>query len=330
MATNDVNLQVINSMTQDKMNSLKDADGKIPSLANQIIATDEEDANFSCLRTEVIYDRLDPNKNLNKPDGIMGNVNVVIDLSKYAYIEVVPEIYNRESLNTGGWSGMYKLDLTTKKPNDSWNVAGYSSAYADDAQSSDINKVAWNFSLFYQASSKTFKWLIEFGGTSYNQNSECFISKIYGVLKEPAMIYTGAELHEGDGISINNGVVSQTIIPKARYIGGVGGGRSFTGTSYSTVQTATVTTKGGRLFIYANSQMYINANIAYLNICVDGTTYGEAYTNRQSMGTIAVSAITEELSAGVHTVLLRVRGQQSGNKITLPEYNGGSFVVVEV
>lgn len=208
MATNDVNLQVINSMTQDKMNSLKDADGKIPSLANQIIMTDEEDANSSCLRTEVIYDRLDPNKNLNKPDGIMGNVNVVIDLSKYAYIEVVPEIYNRASLNTGGWSGMYKLDLTTKKPSDSWNIAGYSSAYADDAQSSDINKVTWNFSLFYQASSKTFKWLIEFGGTSYNQNSECFISKIYGVLKEPAMIYTGAELFEGNGIKIENGVIS--------------------------------------------------------------------------------------------------------------------------
>lgn len=44
MATNDVNLQVINSMTEEQMNSLKDANGKIPSLVNQIIMTDDENS----------------------------------------------------------------------------------------------------------------------------------------------------------------------------------------------------------------------------------------------------------------------------------------------
>lgn len=65
MATNDVDLQVINSMTQDKMDSLKDADGKIPSLANQLIMTYEDDADSSQLRAEVVYDKASPDISKN-------------------------------------------------------------------------------------------------------------------------------------------------------------------------------------------------------------------------------------------------------------------------
>ena len=41
MAT-DVNLQIINSMTQEQMQSLKDSNGKIPSLANQLVMTEDD------------------------------------------------------------------------------------------------------------------------------------------------------------------------------------------------------------------------------------------------------------------------------------------------
>lgn len=42
MATTDNNLQVINSMTESQLDSLKDSNGKIPDLANQLIMTDDD------------------------------------------------------------------------------------------------------------------------------------------------------------------------------------------------------------------------------------------------------------------------------------------------
>lgn len=44
MATTDNNLQVINSMTEEMLSSLKDSSGKIPSLANQLVMTDDENS----------------------------------------------------------------------------------------------------------------------------------------------------------------------------------------------------------------------------------------------------------------------------------------------
>lgn len=39
MAQNDTSLQVINSMTEQKLDSLKNSEGKVPELANQLIMT---------------------------------------------------------------------------------------------------------------------------------------------------------------------------------------------------------------------------------------------------------------------------------------------------
>lgn len=44
MSTTDNNLQVINSMTEDQLTSLKNSEGKIPSLANQLIMTEGVEA----------------------------------------------------------------------------------------------------------------------------------------------------------------------------------------------------------------------------------------------------------------------------------------------
>lgn len=58
MATTDNNLQVINSMTEEMMNSLKDSNGKIPSLANQLVMTDDE--NSSHLQYTRLWDNPAP------------------------------------------------------------------------------------------------------------------------------------------------------------------------------------------------------------------------------------------------------------------------------
>lgn len=39
MAQNDTSLQIINSMTEQKLDSLKNSEGKVPELANQLIMT---------------------------------------------------------------------------------------------------------------------------------------------------------------------------------------------------------------------------------------------------------------------------------------------------
>lgn len=47
MATTDNSLQVINSMTESQLDSLKDSNGKIPDLANQLIMTEDEASGIS-------------------------------------------------------------------------------------------------------------------------------------------------------------------------------------------------------------------------------------------------------------------------------------------
>lgn len=201
----------VRQMSQSKFESMKNASGKVPDLANQIVMTNSEDSSISCLRTDVVYDMTSSDANINwgYPNGIQGNVPVTKDLTKYQYLDFVLTIYPTNSTNTGGWSGVYRLDLTTKKSSDNWCVAGYSSAYADSAGGiGNINAETWKFALYYDVVNKIVKWFIRFTNTSYNNNTSCFISKIYGVLKTPSMIYTGDALTAGNGISIANGVIS--------------------------------------------------------------------------------------------------------------------------
>ena len=76
----------VRQMSQSKFNSMKNASGKIPDLANQIVMTDSEDANISCLRTEVVYDMTSSDANINwgYTSGIQNNITVTgKDFSKY-------------------------------------------------------------------------------------------------------------------------------------------------------------------------------------------------------------------------------------------------------
>lgn len=214
MALNPTDIDVTNQfiithMTEEQLKELEESTEGLPD--NSIITTNDLDENISYMRSEIAYDASssEPALNWGYPSGIQGNVAVTKDLTKYQYLDFVLTIYPTSSTNTGGWSGVYRLDLTTKKSSDNWCVAGYSAAYADSVGGiGNINAETWNFALYYDVVNKIVKWFIRFTNTSYNNNTSCFISKIYGVLKEPAMIYTGTELYEGNGININSGVIS--------------------------------------------------------------------------------------------------------------------------
>ena len=212
MATNDVNLQVINSMTQAKMNSLKDADGKIPSLANQIIMTDEEDTSLSQFRTEPIYDMYsnDDNLNKNRKTGIFsGTWNVFTIDAKYSGIRVYACLANKHTV--------FDCDLDLIKN-------GTVSEVTATGISKNQNTSGNNAYMLYGCNitigsnlSFTVREIFAYNGvadsySSYtSSDTTYFVYKVEGILKEPAMIYTGAELHEGNGISIENGVVG--IVP---------------------------------------------------------------------------------------------------------------------
>ena len=76
----------VRQMSQSKFNSMKNASGKIPDLANQIVMTNSEDTNTSCLRTEVVYDMTssDASKNWGYTSGIYSNTTVSNkDFSKF-------------------------------------------------------------------------------------------------------------------------------------------------------------------------------------------------------------------------------------------------------
>ena len=195
MATNDVNLQVINSMTQEQMQSLKDSDGKIPSLANQLIMTDEEDVNLSQLRTKVLWENPNPTVSFNTSTTIsLGSENYGYLLIEYmAY----PTIYASMIVpfKEGEGSIYYSLSDTSTS----------------------------NSTYFVQLGQRKFTInssnQIKFGDGYWVNHSEKLLlnnymipTKITGILKQPAMVYTGAELHEGNGISIENGVISASNI----------------------------------------------------------------------------------------------------------------------
>lgn len=213
MATNDVNLQVINSMTQDKMNSLKDANGKIPSLANQLIMTNEEDVNLSQMRIEVVYnkDSSDSNINWGYASGIQGSTSAITkDLSKFKMLFVYYQCYFANSANTGGNANCLMLDL--ERINENHSIASNEVAYFTNG--SPNSTARFSFQARYNHSSKALNFLFGYQANAELNNGQYFVYKIEGILKEPAMIYTGAELHEGNGISIENGVISRATTKK--------------------------------------------------------------------------------------------------------------------
>lgn len=158
--------------------------------------------NLDCLRTEVVYDMTssDVNKNWGYTSGIQGGVTVSgKDFSKYKVLRVYVNY-----ANTITQIGDIDMNLLVDNT--------YRVAQRCGTQS--ISNANFYFSNSYVNNSKT---SFTHDGVGYisgttinlrNSNGDYIVYKIEGVLKEPAMIYTGAELYEGSGIKINNGTIS--------------------------------------------------------------------------------------------------------------------------
>ena len=183
----------VRQMSQSKFNSMKNANGKIPDLANQIVMTNSEDSNISCLRTEVVYDMTssDASKNWGYPNGIGTGVTINKDFSKYDFLVCEYLSYNNSIV------GFCDLSQPTVPSDTTGRYILYAVAYIGNAYSELIGVIDLNKSSL----------------TTYLPGSGALavkIAKIYGVLKTPSMIYTGDELIAGNGISIANSVISSS------------------------------------------------------------------------------------------------------------------------
>lgn len=193
------------------MNSLKNSEGKIPELANQIIMTDEENVNLSQFRTEPIYDMYSDNDNLNKnrKTGIFsGTWNVFTIDTKYSGIRVYACLANKHTV--------FDCDLDLIK---NGAVSEVTATGIAKNQNTSGNNAYMLYGCNITISSNlgfTVREIFAYNGianaySSYtSSDTTYFVYKVEGILKEPSMIYTGDELHEGNGIKIENGVISSS------------------------------------------------------------------------------------------------------------------------
>lgn len=193
MAT-DVNLQIINSMTEEMLTSLKDSDGKIPSLANQLVMTDDEDVNLSQMRMSVLW------TNPNSTSAFSAQT-ITLNSSDYDYLLFISDLYQSSSVS----AQRNTVSMAIKGRGCSLNVsADYGGAEATFYRTATyINDTQYNISGGSYRSNTT----------TGNDNSILVPIQVIGLKKQPAMIYTGAELHEGNGISIEDGVISANVYP---------------------------------------------------------------------------------------------------------------------
>lgn len=159
--------------------------------AGEFVITPDEDVNLSQMRTKVLW----TNPNINNAFGaqtvtfennetfdyflIISRYNINVDSYVSHFGEVGKGIHITDvRAKSGSHFAMYERSAGTTQ-----NSVTFSDA---DEQYTDGSFVVSNITLVpYQ---------------------------IIGFKKSPAMIYTGAELHEGNGISIENGVISATNI----------------------------------------------------------------------------------------------------------------------
>jgi hypothetical protein len=172
--------KIFYSMSQAKFNELRATNGgKLPAqYANSYIMTDAEDVNFSQLRTKLLWNNINPLAEF-------ASQQVTLTDSSYDYLLF---IFATNDANTQYFS------YVTKKGKGvycSWT-------YTNTSNTREVNYVNDTTYSFGNATAN--------GSTA---NYRCIPIQIIGLYKSPAMIYTGAELHEGNGISIENGVISE-------------------------------------------------------------------------------------------------------------------------
>lgn len=303
----------VRQMSQSKFNSMKNASGKIPDLANQIVMTNSEDTNISCLRTEVVYDMTssDASKNWGYPNGIGTGVTINKDFSKYDFLVCEYLSYNNSIV------GFCDLSQPTMPSDTTGRYILYAVAYIENGYSELIGVIDLNKSSL----------------TTYLPGSGVFaakIAKIYGILKTPSMIYTGDELTAGNGINIENGVISRIPLYK--------GGFNYAQSSKITTTSKTLLTNISIEKVLNNSSIVINFSCpvtdnsggykSFICITIDNNEPANARSGRNSSGTYSLNNVFSGIPAGSHTIGFWI-GCGAGSA-SVPAFEDYSATITEV
>lgn len=290
----------VRQMSQSKFDSMKNASGKIPDLANQIVMTNSEDTNISCLRTEVVYDMKssDASKNWGYTSGIYSDTTVSNkDFSKFSALKVYICAKNNSTVARDSWgrNNILEIDLD--------NLINIEYGASNLFRYANNNNYFGGAFVAISSDKKSLTFLFYDGETLYTSSSTAFIYKIEGVLKTPSMIYTGDELIAGNGIKIENGVISRIPLYKG----------SIT-QAFNTQQTTTSSTQiANALFnkVLNNSSIVVNYSCPLINasggygtfifLKIDGQEQG-ARCLRNNSGMFCINTIISNLSAGSHTI----------------------------
>ena len=143
--------------------------------------TPDEDKNLSQLRTVLLWEN-------NKPTTTFNEQTINIDLSQCDGYRVVFRFHT--TTETTNIQDFIKTDGVI-------STMSYNSIFRRNITYSDEGL------LFSDMQGYKIQ-----GTTAINDNNYLIPYQIIGLYKQPAIIYTGKELHEGNGIKIENGVVS--------------------------------------------------------------------------------------------------------------------------
>ena len=183
-------------MSQTKFNELLESNGgKLPAeFANSIIHTRAEDVNLSQLRTKVLWTNPNPNTAFDSQTVELSDGNYDYLLFIYSF---------RLMSNADPIQQSVIVDKNAKSTALNYYSPSTDLTYHAGGTSRNVtinNSTSITFSDNIHANNATTKAVVS--------NGLGIPIQIIGLYKSPAMIYTGAELYEGNGISIDNGVIS--------------------------------------------------------------------------------------------------------------------------
>lgn len=154
--------------------------------AGEFVITPDEDENLSQMRTMVLWTN-------SNPTSSFAQTTITVEDGNYEFFEIG---YRYDTSNDFQKSDLIKTTVGTRALLSFTNTPNI--IYARAATVVAKNQI--QFVSSYQGS-----------GTSESANNNTIIPLyIIGYIKQPAMIYTGAELHEGNGITLDNGTVAVT------------------------------------------------------------------------------------------------------------------------
>lgn len=179
--------KIMYSMTQAKFNELREANGgKLPAqYANSYVYTDAEDVNLSCLRPVLLWENDSPT--LSFPQRTIEDIIP----NNCDYFEIG---YRYDTTNNFQKSDLIKADAGVRGLLSFVNTPNIMLARALTINS----KTSISFSASYRGN----------GSSESMDNTTIVPLYVIGYTKEPAMIYTGAELFGSDTVEIKDGVIS--------------------------------------------------------------------------------------------------------------------------